>query len=210
MNSLLLFGLLGWLYLVSILKRAHLTAFYFIAGSVGSFFILIALADPYWVWFMTHAVINVVKLLGETFGWCHVMTKYGIVYITNANNPVMMTIDYECSGIIESTAFLALVMFYPIYDRAAKVFYGWFGLIWIYLANVLRLLIVIGLVHFGGAGWYYWAHSFIGRLVFYALVIILYYNVFTYSQLSKSLYVQVIKRWRAIVISSRHLWKRGS
>jgi len=199
MNSTLLFSVIGWLYGVSILKRAHLTAFYFIVGSVGAFFVLIALSDPYWVWFLTHAVINVVSLTGELFGWCHVMTKYGTVYIINAYSPVMMSIDYECSGIIETTAFLGLLIFYPTYQRQEKVFYAWFGILWIYFANILRLLLVIGLVHFGGAGVYYWAHSLLGRIFFYLLVIILYYNVFTYSEISQNLYQNLLSRlpkWR--------------
>lgn len=194
MNSLLLLGIISWLYAVSILKRAHLTAFYFIVGSVGAFFVLISLSNPYWVWFLTHAVINVVSLLGDGLGWCHVMVKYGTVYITNAQAPVMMSIDYECSGIIETTAFLSLLIFYPTYQRDEKVFYAWLGIAWIYAANILRLMFVITMVHFGGSSIYYLAHSLLGRIVFYLLVIVLYYNVFTYSQISQNLYQQILRR----------------
>ncbi len=62
------------------------------------------------------------------------------------------------------------------------------GTLWIYVANVIRLASVIVIVHFGGGNLFFIAHSIVGRLVFYVLVIILYYDVFTYSQLSQGLY----------------------
>ncbi|WP_341778802.1 exosortase family protein XrtG [Levilactobacillus sp. HBUAS70063] len=188
MSSYLLFGMLGWLYVISVLKRAHLSAYYFIVGSVGLFFILIALGNPYWVWFMTHLVINGVSTLGDWTHWCRVFVKYGIVYIGNGQNPVTMSIDYECSGIIETTAFVGLLAFFPTYSRQEKMFYLVMGALWIYVANVIRLMLVVTLVYFGGASWYFTAHTLLGRIVFYVLVIMLYYNVFTYSELSQSLY----------------------
>jgi exosortase family protein XrtG len=60
---------------------------------------------------------------------------------------------------------------------------------------VLRLNVVITIVHFGGGEAFFLAHSVIGRLIFYVLVIVLYYNVFTYSQLARGLYQQVAD-WR--------------
>lgn len=83
MNIYLLIGIVVWLYLLSILKRARLSAFYFIVGSGGLFFILIALSDPYWVWFFTHAVINGVKWFGELTGMSTVMNHYGLISISN-------------------------------------------------------------------------------------------------------------------------------
>lgn len=85
-------------------------------------------------------------------------------------------------------AYVSLLAFYPMYSRKEKVFYLLVGMFWIYLANVIRLMIVIIMVHFGGAGLFYLAHSILGRLIFYLLVITLYYNVFTYSRLSQGFY----------------------
>ncbi|KRK26757.1 integral membrane protein [Lactiplantibacillus pentosus DSM 20314] len=164
-------------------------------GSAGLFFILTAISRPYWVWFFTHAVIHGVALFTELTNWGQIMFKMGLVYINNVGNPVIMSIDYECSGIIETCAFVSLVVFYPAYQRREKVFYGVFGLLYIYLINVLRLNVVITIVHFGGGEAFFLAHSVIGRLIFYVLVIVLYYNVFTYSQLARGLY-QRVADWR--------------
>lgn len=188
MSIYLLIGIVIWLYALSVLKRAQLSAFHFIVGSGGLFFILIALSDPYWVWFFTHAVINGIKWFNALTGMSSVMTKYGLVSIFNPTVPVTMSIDYECSGIIETTAFISLVMFLPMYNRPERVFFSIVGTLWIYIANVIRLITVIIIVHFGGGQLFFLAHSIFGRLVFYILVIILYYDVFTYSQLSQGLY----------------------
>lgn len=195
MNLKILLGIALWIYGLSVLKRARLSAFYFIVGSAGLFFILTAISRPYWVWFFTHAVIHGVALFTELTNWGQIMFKMGLVYINNGGNPVIMSIDYECSGIIETCAFVSLVVFYPAYQRREKVFYGVFGLLYIYLINVLRLNIVIAIVHFGGGESFFLAHSVIGRLIFYVLVIVLYYNVFTYSQLARGLY-QRVADWR--------------
>lgn len=199
MSIYLILGFLIWLYLISVLKRAQVPAFYFIVGSAGLFFILIALSDPYWVWFFTHAVINGVRWVGTVTGMCTIMSHYGLVSINNPFNPLTMTIDYECSGIIETTAFVSLVAFFPLFNHHERVFFGLLGLLWIYLANVLRLAIVIVLVHFSGGQIFFFGHAILGRLVFYILVIVLYYNVFTYSQISRNFYaacVATLRRWQ--------------
>lgn len=189
MNPWLIAGMVVWLYILSVLKRVHLSAYHFIFGSIGLFFILIALSTPYWIWFFTHAVILAIKFLGSITKFCTVMSKYGIVHIISGNqSSLLMTIDYECSGIIETTAFTALVIFFPVYSRQERFFYVIFGMLWIYLANVIRLTIIVVMVHFVGYQSFFFAHTILGRLVFYALVIALYYNVFTYSQLSKGIY----------------------
>lgn len=187
MNGLLLLCIIIWLYIISVLKRANLTAYYFIFGSIGLFFILIALSNPYWIWFFTHSVITGVNLFSIT-DLFHIYTKYGLVYINNAISPVTMSIDYECSGIIETCAFLAMITFFPVYSPQKRLDWGLIGIIWIYLANIIRLFVVIAIVHFLGSDYYFVAHSILGRLVFYILIICLYYKAFTSSQIRINLY----------------------
>lgn len=174
-------------------------------GTAGLFFILIGFSTPYWVWFFTHAVINGVGWFGDLTHMSTVMNHYGLISINNPTNPLTMTIDYECSGIIETMAFISLTIFYPIFNRHERTFFGFLGIIWIYLANVIRLAIVITIVHFFGGDSFFLAHSIIGRLIFYILVIALYYNVFTYSQISRSLYAAFQSRVKRI----QNKFKRG-
>lgn len=62
---------------------------------------------------------------------CEVMTRYGLVNINNPTYPVTMTIDYECSGIIETTAYIGMVAFFPMYNSVERVFFGVVGTLWI-------------------------------------------------------------------------------
>jgi len=188
MNINILLGMVAWLYGLSVFKRARLSALFFIFGSAGLFLITTTMSRPYWVWFFTHAVIHGVAFFNTFTNLCQIAFNNGLVYISNAANPVVMSIDYECSGIIETCAFISLVIFFPIFERKEKVFYAVFGLIYIYLINVLRLIVVIVIVHFGGGNTFFLAHSIVGRLIFYVLIIVLYYNTFTYSQLARGIY----------------------
>ncbi|WP_155286353.1 exosortase family protein XrtG [Lacticaseibacillus zhaodongensis] len=194
MSLYLLIGTILWLYVLSVLKRARLSAFMFIVGSAGLFFILMGFAQPYWVWFFTHAVIHGESLFGLITHWCQVILRTGAVYIPTAMGSVTMRIDFECSGIIETAALVSLICFFPTYARREKLFYAVFGTLFIYLANIIRLSVVVTIVHFAGADSYFVAHAIIGRLVFYVLVIALYYNVFTYSQLAQGVYRELVGR----------------
>lgn len=188
MNIYVLIGIVVWLYLLSVMKRSKLSAFYFILGSVGLFYLLIVFSRPYWVWFLTQLVIKVVDLFGSFANVTEEFSKYSLIVIHSANEQMSLYVDYEWSGVIETAAYLGLLTFYPLYNRQEKVFYALFGTLWIFASNVIRLLFVVAFVHFGGSDAYFLAHSILGRLFFYGLVITLYYHTFTYSQVARSLY----------------------
>lgn len=55
-------------------------------------------------------------------------------------------------------------------------------MIYLLLANMLRLTVTALIIHFLGLPSLIWAHVIVGRLIFYVLTIILYFYVFTRSQ----------------------------
>lgn len=188
MEPWILLGFIVWIYVLSLFKRAEILSMYFIFGSIGLFFLIIALSKPYIIWLLTQAVIKGVDSVTSLAYMSHAYPKYGLIYISNPVTPTMMSIDYECSGIIESAAFIGMVSFFPIFGKNEKLFCSLFGILYIYLSNVIRIFIVVTFVHFGGGDLFMIAHSVIGRLFFYAAVIALYYNVFTVSHFSKSIH----------------------
>ena len=188
MSGEIFLAVLLWIYLLGVFRRNRLAAFYFIVGSIGLFFILLELSRPYWVFLLTQVVVKGVGILWTWTGWITVIPRHNLLYIFNLSSSISISIDYECSGIIESCAYLALVIFFPVYSRKERLFYSILGVVWIYCTNIIRLSIVVLVVHCGGIGTFYLAHSILGRLVFYVLVLILYYKVFTLSQVTKSIY----------------------
>lgn len=174
-------GLVVWLYGLSICKRAALPTYYFIWGSVGLFFLLFFLSRPYLIWLMVQTVVTGVGLIVGPLHLAQTAAGYGLILIDTANGALSLAIDYECSGVIETIAFWSLLIFYPIYRLKATVFLGLVGLFFIYFANVARLVLIVILVHYFGSPIFFFAHTILGRLFFYALVVYFYYRVFTYG-----------------------------
>lgn len=76
-------------------------------------------------------------------------------------------------------AFISLLMFYELYTYRERIKMMIIGILTIFMSNVVRILVICLILYFGGNNWFYFAHAIFGRIVFYALTIILYFNVFT-------------------------------
>lgn len=172
-----------WLYLLSVLKRAKTHAFYFLVGSIGLFIILDLLSKPYGIWLFSTIVTKGVSVVGYLTGLFSVHYASHLIEIMNHQHMNLLFIDYECSGIIETMAFGSLIAFYPVYTLKNRFLLMVAGTIWIFLANIIRLSFVAIVIYYFGSDAFYVAHSILGRIIFYILAIILYYQVFTRGQI---------------------------
>lgn len=187
-NFYIILGFIGWCYLLSVLNRAKLPALYYWCGCIGMFVLLSFVCHSYFVWFLASLVSRGAGIVGIL---THTFTFYSFpaeLAMSVPHGAVHLMIDYECSGIIETTAYLSLLAFFPIYNRQEKIKLALVGILWIYLSNVLRLSIVGITVHLCGPASLFIVHAIIGRIIFYVLTIILYYNVFTHSQIVSRLF----------------------
>ena len=66
--------------------------------------------------------LSMVSMVCNLTNMSEVMNRYGLISINNATQPLTMTIDYECSGIIETMAYISIVAFFPIFNRYEKAF----------------------------------------------------------------------------------------
>ncbi|WP_220739391.1 exosortase family protein XrtG [Leuconostoc miyukkimchii] len=188
-KTIIIFSLIIWVYGLSVLKRAKTDAFYFLFGSIGLFIILIMVSKPYGVWLFSSIVTWGVGLIGKLTGLFTTLYSSHIIQVIANHRTSILLVDYECSGIIETTAFWGLIAFYPVYNGQKRFILGIIGMFWIFMANVIRLSVVAVIVYYFGDGSFYLAHSIIGRLIFYILAIILYYLVFTKGQLVNRLLI---------------------
>lgn len=172
-----------WIYLLNLLKRAELHFWRFITGSFGLFIFLMILARPVLTQPLAKAVAAVSGLIGSLTGTFSAYFKYGILFIESAAGAITMQIDFECSGIIEIMAFISLLAFFAVYTVNERIVIGILGSIYIILANVLRVTVICLIIHFFGTDAYFISHTIIGRLVFYAFSILLYFYVFTKPQI---------------------------
>lgn len=168
-----------WIYILTVLTRAKLYFFKFVIGSVGMFFFTMFFFSPLLIKPMANAVAAVAALPGRLTGFYEAFYQYSLIFISRNNSFISFYIDYECSGIIEILAFSCLLWFFPLYDLAEKISLTLLGTAWIFLSNVLRILVICTLIYYFGNNIFYFAHTVFGRILFYALSIIMYFYVFT-------------------------------
>lgn len=175
-----------WLYALSVAKRARFRSLYFWIGCLGLFFILLYAFRTYYVWFFSALLTNIVGFFGHLGNAFTTSPVYGLINIACRNGGnVILHVDYECSGVVEKTAYIALLAFYPLYDRHERMAWMAKGLILILLANSFRLLFICFNVYWFGPNSMFLFHSIIGRIIFYLCVVAIYYQVFTKPQIQK-------------------------
>jgi len=95
----------------------------------------------------------------------------------------VIEVGIECSGLLELAAFAGLLLFYPGLGGLRR---GWLlavGLAATYVVNILRLLLIISFLHWGGKNVIFLAHTVIGRGVFFILIVAVYWFIFTRAAL---------------------------
>jgi exosortase family protein XrtG len=106
-----------------------------------------------------------------------------MLFINNKNADISMLIDYECCGIIEILVVISIVSFFPLFSLKEKIWYSFIGYVYTTLANAIRLLVISYIIYLNGNNSYYIAHSFVGRVVFYILTIMLYFYIISRNQI---------------------------
>ena len=175
--------LLIWLYLLWVTERAKLNFWHYIVGAMGLFLFMMIWIRPVMTEPLARSVAAFAGLVGKLTNTFSPYFKYGILFVQSAAGAVTLQIDFECSGIIEIMAFLSLLVFFRVYSVPERVIVGIMGVWYIMLANALRIIIICEMIHFIGIDVYYMAHTIVGRLVFYALSVLLYFYVFTKPQI---------------------------
>ncbi|GAB1477376.1 exosortase family protein XrtG [Bacillota bacterium] len=181
MEALQIGAFIVWAYLLTVLQRARLHFYKFVLGSVGLFFILMMLVQPFVLMPLSMAVTAVSGVLGDAFKLYDAYYQYLILFIPKNTTSISLVIDYECSGVVEIMAFSSLLWFFPLYNVMEKLLLNAIGIIVIFFANVLRLFIICTLIYYYGNEIFYFAHTLFGRIIFYLFSVVLYFYVFTRS-----------------------------
>lgn len=182
--TLTLIGLAVWLYLLSVCKRGQLNFYHFIIGSIGAFIIAMSYV-AYYEDLVVGLFIRILAPIGNLTGMYESYIERGLFFINNNEMAMSFYIDLECSGIIEMLVFVCLLAFFQVYTRKEKIVTAIIGVALIIIFNCIRMITILAMIYFGGQEYYLIAHSVVGRLIFYVLTIILYYNVFTKKQINK-------------------------
>ena len=183
MFALKITALIIWIYVILVLNRTGLHFFKFCIGSVGLFFFLMFWVQPLVTEPLSQLVCAVAGVLGDLTGMYDSYYQYAILFIPKNTASVSLSIDYECSGVIEIMAFSCMLWFFPLYNTVEKLIYTCIGFATIFLANVIRIFVICTLIYFYGNNIFYFAHTIFGRIIFYFISIVLYFYVFTRAQI---------------------------
>ncbi len=179
-------GLIVWLYVLHVLTKGKILAWRFFWGSAGLFILMMVYLRPVLTQPLAQCVSALAGFIGKATGTFTPYFKYGTIFVDpTPTGPMTLQIDFECSGILEIMAFLALLMFFDVYTRQEKILVSILGVFFILMANALRIVLICEMVHFGGSDMYFLGHTYIGRLFFYVLSVLLYFYVFTKPQIVK-------------------------
>ncbi|WP_034448452.1 exosortase family protein XrtG [Butyrivibrio sp. AE2032] len=168
-----------WVWLLLVLKKAELRFWKYIVGACGLFLILLILVRPWLMMPLARLVAAIAGIFGKVTGFYQAYYRYGVIFIESAKGAITVNIDLECSGIIEISAFVSLLTFYEVYNIPERIYVGIIGTLYTLLTNAFRISVICTMIHFLGTDYYYAAHTIIGRMIFYALQVILYFFVFT-------------------------------
>ena len=173
-----------WVFVVVLFRKLKLDFFKFISGSLGLFVILILFFRAPLENILISGLSNVLNIIGDKTNLFDVLTHYGIIILEGRGGGMLnIDITYECSGIIELMVFSCLVVFFPFINIYKKIITLIVGNFYLFVCNILRIILIIVMVKGFGVESYEFTHMILGRILFFALTILLYYKVFTKNQL---------------------------
>lgn len=171
-----------WLVNLRILYKIKNQAAFITVGMLGMFVLMMVFVRPWATQPLARIVAALAGFVGRLTGTFTPFFKYGILFVETKQGSITLQIDFECSGIIEIMVYLSILAFFRVYTVSERAILSAVGFIYIIVANALRIIIIATMIHFGGEDMYYIAHTYIGRIFFYAATIVLYFYVFTKSQ----------------------------
>ena len=174
-----------WLYVLHVMSKAKLPAWRFFWGGAGLFILMMVFVRPVLTQPLAQGVSALAGFFGRATGTFTPYFKYGTIFVYTPSGPMTLQIDMECSGILEIMAYLALLVFFDIYNLQEKILVALLGIFYILIANAMRIVLICEIIHFGGSGYYFMAHTYIGRIFFYVLSVLLYFYVFTKPHIIK-------------------------
>ena len=173
-----------WFYILSVFKRVKQDFFFFMFGSVGAFLFLFTYILPVIQGPIISMVTYIAGNIGELTHTFDYNAEYGIISLSYKGYPINMYLNMECSGVIEIITYFSMICFYPAYRIVERAVLCLSGIAFISFANVVRI-VSIGILVNTGAASFYTAHVIVGRFIFYILMIIMYFYVFTKRQIVK-------------------------
>jgi len=172
-----------WVIGLALFDRTKMHFFKFLLGSIGIFIISMVFLTPIIEDRLSLLISDTLEVIASATNYFSVLKENSIVSFDTRTGIISMFIDYECSGVIEMLVFTSLALFFPFGKALHRIGLIIGGNIFIFLANITRILMIVFVSRSFGADYFYIAHTLLGRILFFGLMVVLYYFVFTATHL---------------------------
>ena len=131
--------------------------------------------------FTTYQVSNLIGVPAQVFSSAPGSLMVFVVgqAVGHDNGWTMVRVTIECSSLLETGVLSGMVGFYPGWSLRKRAMLLAIGLIATYAANIVRLTVVIGTLHWFGKDSLFIAHTIVGRAVFFVLIVAIFWFVIT-------------------------------
>ncbi len=174
-----------WLIVVTFFRLNRIWLPYYIIGSVGLAFIIIFVgratglegALQIAVAAGVHAASLALGLPTEIF-----QAAPGSILVLVISQDIgwtMLQVTIESSGLLETGVIAGMLLFYPGWGMRKRIWYTIVAVALTYISNVIRLMVIVSTLHYMGKNSLLISHTIIGRAVFFALVVAIYWFMMT-------------------------------
>jgi exosortase family protein XrtG len=91
----------------------------------------------------------------------------------------VLQVGIESSGLLEISVLVSLLLFYPRWSLTHRLRLVTFGGIAMWTANILRMLVIVVMLNQFGKEALVLAHMYVGKAVFFLLVILIFWFIIT-------------------------------
>jgi len=178
--GLLILGTLAWAGLTLALRRSRRWLTFYLTGGLG--FVLVVL---FWASFLgfdtaleaieARQAVGIANFTGIALS---LLGKTGLA-IPNHTGWAVFDVGIECSALLEMSAIIGLVAFYPAFSAGRKVSSAIIGTAVTYVVNIARIMLIVVLINAFGTDWVFAAHAVFGRVFFFVGTVVLYWWLIT-------------------------------
>lgn len=174
-----------WALIVAFFRLNRIWLPFYIVGSVGLAFVIIFLgratgleqALQIGVAAGVHASSIALGLPTEIF-----QSAPGAILVLVISQDIgwtMLQVTVESSGLLESGVIAGMLLFYPGWSIRKRIWFTIGAIVLTYMSNVIRLMVIVITLHYMGKSSLLISHTIIGRAVFFALVVGIYWFLMT-------------------------------
>ena len=183
-----------WAGMVAFLRYTRSWLPFYVIGAVGCAYWLILVfsslfgLEP----FLAHSVAWVVHVVSNLVG---IPTRIfegapGVLLVLVIFQDIgwtVLQVGIESSGLLEISVLVSLLLFYPGWSLSRRAFLIGMGSLAMWCANIIRMLVIVVMLNQFGKEALVLAHMYIGKAVFFVLVIAIFWVIITRTTL-KDLY----------------------